>query len=289
MKKILSFLFCASVMILIAPRSTFAQSDSTKCFVLQGTSDFSFGDIDQETPVEHTFIFKNTCNWTINIDNAKASCGCTAAVVSEKVIEPGKEAKIQVKFTPPKGTRGSVSKTVSVFLKGQSQPHTVLRFSANVKTDLDLQPGNVQPPSMEVGKEAISKVAVKNVTTNEIEIFETPISLTIFADTAGKGATVQIPLPLAKASIEKSKLKPNESTTLTISFTPTHKGNVNGMVHLKTKKNEAQVQIFGTVAAPGGVKAETIENLPVKAVPTPSNQSTIQGKTTKIPAPVKAK
>ena len=223
-------------------------ADSTrKCFEVQGTSDYFFGVIEQDIPVEHVYMFKNNCSDTVTIDQARASCGCTAAVVSEKVIAPGKDAKIQVKFTPPKGTRGKVSKTVSLYLKGMSQPHTVLRFSADVKTDLDIQPSYVQLLASEIGKEVSGKATIKNVSTDVIEITEVTPSITSYADTLGNGQTTAIPLPNAKASIDKKILQVNESTDVHVTLTPMYKGQVNGSVRIKTKKNEATIQIFGVV------------------------------------------
>jgi hypothetical protein len=225
----------------------------TKCFEIVGTADFSFGTIEQDASVEHTFIFKNNCKETIEIDRAQASCGCTAAILSEKIIKPGTEAKVQIKFKPPMGTRGKVQKTVSVFLKGETQPHTVLRFSADVKTELDIQPQYIQLLGAEVGTPVTGKATVKNVSTDEIEITDMPFSATSYADTSQAGGASTVAIPLIKASITPSslKLKPNESQEITVSLTPEFKGQVNGSLRIKTKKSESFLQVFGIVRAKG--------------------------------------
>jgi hypothetical protein len=226
---------------------------NTKCFEVVGTSDYYFGSIDAEGSVEHTFVLKNNCTTLIEVDRAQASCGCTAAVVSEKNIQPGQEAKIQVKFTPPRGTRGKVAKTVSVFLKGETQPHTVLRFSAEVKTDLDLQPAYIQLLGAEVGTAVNGKATVKNVTTEDIEISEMQFTATSYADTtiAKSGSTVAIPLTKVSVKPTTMKLKPGESQEVTITLTPDYEGQVNGSLRLKTKKSEAYLQLYGIVRGKG--------------------------------------
>jgi hypothetical protein len=167
---------------------------------------------------------------------------------------------------------------VSVYLKGNAQPHTVLRFSADVKSDFDIQPSYIQLLAAEIGKETTGKATVKNVSTEEIEITETPIAMTSYADTLGNGQTTAIQLPNAKATISKTKLKPNESADILVSLTPMYKGQVNGSIRVKTKKNEVMIQVFGVVrgkdeAAPGDKKPA---NLPTIVSPQGVNKTVDQ-------------
>ena len=273
-------LFLASFGVLISTTGALAQDKSTqqppgaqavpvqaadysKCFQPVGTSDYYFGTIDPGTPVTHTFEFKNTCSSTVEIDRAQASCGCTAAIVSEKVVKPGTAAKIEVKFTPPQGSRGKVSKTVSLYLKGETTPHTVLRFSADIKTDLDIQPTYINLLGAEVGKPITGKATVKNVTDKDIEIVDIPMSIVSYADTSktGMGGSVSIPMKNGTVTPTKFTLKPNEMRELVVELTPEYKGQVNGSLRVKTEKTEAFVQVFGVVRE----KAQT----PVDGATTP--------------------
>lgn len=234
--------------VLVLAIASIAQTEESKCFEVVGTADFYFGTIHQDSSVTHTFVFKNNCTKDINIDRAAASCGCTAAILSEKVIKPGGEAKIEVKFTPPKGTRGKTTKTVSVYLKDQSQPHTVLRFSADVKTDLDIAPQYVQLLAAEVGKPSVSKATIKNVSDQVIEISNMELTMTTYAEaTAGEAASQPYPLKDATFSPNKITLKPGDSQEITITVTPDRKGQVNGTLRFKTAKGDNFLQIFGIV------------------------------------------
>jgi hypothetical protein len=234
-----------------------AAAEANKCFQLVGTADYYFGTIDQDTPVDHTFIFKNTCKEIIEIDQVRPSCGCTAAVVTEKVIKPGEEAKVEVKFTPPKGTRGKVTKTVSLYLKGQTDVHTMLRFSADVKSELDIQPQYIQLLGGEVGTPISGKATIKNMTTENLEIIELPFNATSYADTAktGPASTVAIPLNNGKVTPTSFTLKPGEAKEVTVTVTPEYKGQLNGSLRVKTKKSEAFVQVFGIIRGKGETDA----------------------------------
>ncbi len=242
-----SSLIAAAVMLLAFTASAFAQETETPCFALEGTSDYYFGEIDQNATVEHTFVFKNNCDKTIEIGSARASCGCTAAVVSENTIAPGKDAKIQVKFTPPKGTRGRVTKTVSLYLKDEQQPHTIIRFSATVQTDIDVQPQYIQLMGGEVGKEIGGVTTVKNVSDKELLVSGIGVSMTTYADTTGTGNVVGLPLTNARVVPETMTLKPGESKEIKVLVTPQYKGQISGAVRMKTGDNEGLIQVFGVI------------------------------------------
>ncbi|MAT40136.1 MAG: hypothetical protein CL946_11090 [Ectothiorhodospiraceae bacterium] len=219
------------------------------CFKLMELSDYDFGEVDQNETVEHTFVFSNTCDEVVRISQAKASCGCTAAVLSEKTVQPGGEAKIQVKFTPPRLSSGKVTKTVSVYLEGSSRPHTIIRFSANVKTDIMLSPRHIALRGMEVGKEISGKSFIENKTDKPIEITETMKSLTSYADTsaAGNRPPVAIPLETVTVTPETFTLAPGEKKEINVSLVPKYKGQINGNIRFKSDKNETWLQVYGVV------------------------------------------
>jgi hypothetical protein len=238
---------------LMISSSSQAQTDggqaaaSQECFGIVGTSDYYFGEIDQNDTVEHTFTFKNNCSETIEIGNARASCGCTAAVLSEKVVAPGGEAEVQVKFTPPRGTRGKVTKTVSVYLKDNDKPHTIIRFSATIKTDLDIQPQYIQLLGAEVGKSIQGKATVKNVSEKEMTIEGISINMTSYADTSSDGRTVALPLDGAIVTPAKLVLAPGQSGDISVTLVPQYKGQVNGSVRIQAGTTEGIIQVFGVV------------------------------------------
>jgi hypothetical protein len=219
---------------------------SAQCFTIVGTSDYYFGEIGLNDTVEHTFVFKNTCSETVEIGSARASCGCTAAVLSEKVIPPGGEAQIQVKFTPPRGSRGKVTKTVSLYLKDEQKPHTIIRFSAKIKTNIDIQPQYIQLLGAEVGKKLTGTSTVKNVSDKEITIDGVSINVTSYPVNA-EGGAVATPLNGATVTPARMVLAPGQSGDVTVTLVPEHKGQLNGAVRLQAGTDEAIIQVFGVV------------------------------------------
>ncbi|MBR9977479.1 MAG: DUF1573 domain-containing protein [Bacteroidetes bacterium] len=230
-----------------------AQSDAgesvnvQQCFSLVGTSDYYFGEIGLNETVEHTFVFQNNCSETVEIGSVRASCGCTAAMLSEKVIAPGGEAKIQVKFTPPRGSRGKVSKTVSLYMKDEQRPHTVIRFSAKILTNLDVQPQYIQLMGAEVGKAITGKATVRNTSDERITVEGIAINMTSYVDTAGNGQNVAIPLRSPVVTPTQMVLDPGQSGEINVSVTPEYKGQVNGAVRLHAGTEESMIQVFGVV------------------------------------------
>ena len=239
----------AALLLLLASATVYAQDEAAtqECFALEGSSDYYFGEIDANDSVEHTFIFKNNCGETIEVGHARASCGCTAAVISEKVIPPGGQAEVQVKFTPPRGSRGKVTKTVSVYLKDQDKPHTIIRFSAKIKTDVEIHPNYVQLLGFKVGDNATGAVSVQNVSGEELDVSSISINMTTYADTASNGRTIAMPLRGATVTPTSMKLKPGESREVSVSMVPEFKGQVNGAIRMKTNKSEAVIQVFGVI------------------------------------------
>lgn len=265
MKQIPVFI-AACAIVLFAP-SVFGQAQEAPkpCIEVIGSADFDFGTIEQDANVKHVFELKNTCSDSIHIASAQASCGCTAAIVSNKDLGPGEKASIEVKFHPPAGTRNSVTKTVSVYLRDVPTPATVLRISAKVVTELETDPQYIQILGMVVGKEASGKVTVKNSSAADIELAEITANMTAYVDTtsgSNGSSTVAVQLEGVKVGAKSKMLKPGESTDVTISFVPKYAGQLNGSIIIKTKKSQIYVQAFGSVKASEAVEKTTTTNAP---------------------------
>lgn len=63
------------------------------------------GAINQDDKVEKTFKFKNVGNEELKISSVRSTCGCTAALVSQKSIPPNGQGEIKVTFNT-KGKQG---------------------------------------------------------------------------------------------------------------------------------------------------------------------------------------
>lgn len=241
-------IFLAVVMTtVVKAQSEEQESPYAQCFGIVGTSDYYFGEIGQTETVEHEFVFKNNCDQTVEIGSVRASCGCTAAVLSDHTVPPGGEAKIQVKFTPPRGSRGKVTKTVSLYMKDEQKPHTIIRFSAKIQTNLDIQPQYIQLLGAEVGKAITGAATIKNTSDKPITVDGISINITSYADTSGNGQSVAMPLDGATVTPARLELAPGQSGDVTVTLVPRHKGQVNGAVRIAAGSDEGIIQVFGVV------------------------------------------
>ncbi len=86
--------------------------------------EFDFGTIEQGTPVEHVFKFKNTGEAPLMIVNAKSSCGCTIPEYTKAPVAPGENGEFLVKFNG--SGQNQVSKTVTLTTNTKNGKETVM-------------------------------------------------------------------------------------------------------------------------------------------------------------------
>ena len=96
--------------------------NAPKLVIEESTHDF--GTIKAGKVVNWTVNFKNSGASLLEIKDVKTSCGCTAAVVSGKKINPGESGSIKIEFDSTNRS-GKTSKTISVQSNdpGKSQPN----------------------------------------------------------------------------------------------------------------------------------------------------------------------
>ena len=93
----------------------------------------NFGKINQGESVSHQFVFTNTGQAELIINNAKGSCGCTVPKWPRKPIVPGESEEIKVTFNSA-GKSGKQSKTITLVTNAIPNT-TVLTISANILTE----------------------------------------------------------------------------------------------------------------------------------------------------------
>lgn len=90
-----------------------------------------FGKVDQGEVLTHVFDFSNDGEAPLVIKRVRTSCGCTAAIVSEKKIAPGKSGKIEVTLNT-RGFEGRLNKYVFVETNDPKQPQVQLTVIATI-------------------------------------------------------------------------------------------------------------------------------------------------------------
>ena len=103
------------------------------------TESYDFGTIFQMGSYEHVFKLRNAGTAKLVVDRVRSTCGCTATLLSEKEIEPGGEARLEVSLKSGMYER-LIAKKITVFSNDPDEPEKKLRITATVVPRLALKP-----------------------------------------------------------------------------------------------------------------------------------------------------
>ena len=92
----------------------------------------NFGSVKEGKVVEYVFGFENGGDAQLKIKDIKTSCGCTAALVSSKLVEPGSKGTLKVELDTS-NIKGKMTRTVSVNSNDPKDPVKVLTVYAQVQ------------------------------------------------------------------------------------------------------------------------------------------------------------
>jgi hypothetical protein len=90
-----------------------------------------FGQVKEGDKVDYTFKFVNNGSSELIIKDVKTSCGCTAALLSEDNLSPGKEGTIRVELNTANRS-GKMSRTVTIQSNDPKEPAKILTISADI-------------------------------------------------------------------------------------------------------------------------------------------------------------
>ncbi len=185
-----------------------------------GGTNFDFGDMYVGTKTEKIITLKNKGTDTLVINNVQASCGCTATLLSERFIPPGKSATLNIGFDS-KGFDGKVHKTVSIASNDAGNSPLQIIFAANVKSVLKFDPQYIYFQQMKSDSTATTKITVKNNTSESIEIL-----------------SAQHKIQGLQVDIMQRKLMPNESTQISVTYAAFSEGMMQGEVTFNTTNKQ---------------------------------------------------
>jgi len=90
------------------------------------------GKIKPDAKQSHVFTLKNEGGETLVIERIQAACGCTATVLSEEEILPGKTTQLEVTFNP-RGYEGKVSKSIYIYSNDPEVERKRIAITADVE------------------------------------------------------------------------------------------------------------------------------------------------------------
>lgn len=172
---------------------------------------WNFGKAEHGKVLTHVFKFNNEGDSPLIIKKIRTSCGCTAALVSAKKIDPGKRGEIKVTFNT-RGYAGKVNMFVYIDLNDPTQPQTQLMLSADIEfppsPKIDLNKSSFDMGLLLEGEDISESVKFRNSGDRELSmefshrdaIFshgDKKIS-SAFTIPAGKEAVIEIKIPSRK-------------------------------------------------------------------------------------------
>ncbi len=168
---------------------------------------WNFGKVKQGAVLEHEFAFKNVGDVKLNVGNVETSCGCTAALVTNKSLEPGAEGKIKVAFTST-GYSGDVSKYIYVDSDDPEQPRVQLKITAEIEVPpaprADISPYLADAGLMLEGEAAQARVTISNRGELELRVETAQKNATFTSN--GKPVVFPLKIPAGKEAVLDLKL-----------------------------------------------------------------------------------
>mgnify|MGYP001817176012 FL=1 len=125
------------------------------------STQFDFGEVYQGEKVLHVFEFVNAGQDPLLIDRVRSSCGCTAALVSDKNLAPGAKGKVQANFDSAR-FRGHVSKTIYLYSNDPVKPLVQLTIKGEVLEIVAVEPEQVNFGTVAGDQTLVSKVVLRN-------------------------------------------------------------------------------------------------------------------------------
>lgn len=216
------------ITLIAATAVTYAQP---KIDIVGGAS-FSFGEIYKGDKVERKVTIKNKGNKTLIIQKVQPSCGCTAVLLTDKEVKPGKTSLLTVGFDS-KSFSGEVHKNVFVHSNDPKDSSLEITFTAKIIQVIEANPPYFYFKPGKVDSTMSSYVLLKNLSEKPIEI------LGVSSDDS-----------LAKFELKSNKLPPGQTTQLSVTFTPKNTGYIYKDVIIKTshpKQHELTIKLVCNV------------------------------------------
>ncbi len=201
-----------------------------KIDVVSGTS-IDMGSVYAGEVVQKIAVIRNIGTDTLVISDVKAQCGCTATLMSDKVLAPNDTGKLSISFNTA-GRSGHQSKQVYVTSNDPQNPKLTISFSAEVMSVLD-----IVPKVLAFDKSRVDSVYTRTLTITNPSQTEAVTILDVKSD-----------LPAIKTTLMKNKLMPGEQTQMQVTISPTKSGTMNGKIEMTTDHKRQQKFDIGVFA-----------------------------------------
>jgi len=191
-------LLSAVLLLLLLPRPALAEGPQ----IAVDENDINFDQVTQGGKVEKVFTFKNIGDANLNIERVKSSCGCTAALLSNRDLAPGESGEVRATFDSTR-FQGLVVKTIYLYTNDPLHKVVQLYLRGEVKPEFTVNPRRLTLNSVVPGQEVAAKLSVANVSGKEMVVEKVEVTakeiLTDFARQVlqpGEAAEIELRLTL---------------------------------------------------------------------------------------------
>jgi hypothetical protein len=133
--------------------------------------EWDWGEVYSGDKVVHTFTFENRGDETLKILDIATSCGCTAALITEKEVPPGSKGKIEVTFDT-QGYRGRLYKDIFVSTNDPAMRRASLRIYGNIQLDLVIRPNSIYSGFRDKSEILSQEITLTNQGKNPVRLLE---------------------------------------------------------------------------------------------------------------------
>jgi len=132
-----------------------------------------FGQVKQGDVVSWEFVFKNEGGAPLVVEKVDTTCGCTAALVSEKTVGPGKEGRIKATFDT-RGYSGRLSRYLYIVSNDGENPRRELSLIADIQVPpsarIDIDRYNVEMGLVLEGESPAAKIKISSAGQRELRV-----------------------------------------------------------------------------------------------------------------------
>jgi hypothetical protein len=200
-------LFCASSLGLLGAR----EGPSLK---FQEES-WDFGNVKEGQVKTHVFVFDNKGDAPLIVKRVRTSCGCAAALVSEKNVEPGEKGELKITLNS-RGYEGKITKYVYVETNDRSQPVKQLSISATIEVPpaprIDLDRYSVDSGLILEDEPILAKAVIRNRGERELRVSFSHRDATY--SHKGKAVTSELRIPSGNEAEIEINIPPREKNGL---------------------------------------------------------------------------
>jgi hypothetical protein len=197
--------------VLLLASAALAQARKPRTVFKETTHDF--GKVKQGDVVTHEFVFKNEGGAPLVVEKVETTCGCTAALVSEKRIGPGKEGKIKTTFDT-RGYSGRLSRYIYLISNDGENARRELSLVADIQVPpaarIDVDRYNVDMGLVLEGDSPSARVVIKSTGERELKVEMAHESVQFFS--GGKPLVSPFFLPTGESREVELRFPPQAKT-----------------------------------------------------------------------------